>query len=145
VTSVSSIAVPTVPTAQGRLPVIGHCVALKRNPLGFMRSLWSQGDVVRIFVGSRPVYFVNTVELIRQVLVVEARKFDKGPWFAEMRTQMGNGLIISAGEFHRRQRRLEVPAFHPERVARYGEVMAGIVEASTAGWTPGGSAVMSSP
>ncbi len=37
---------------------------------------------------------------------------------------LGEGLLTSEGEFHRRQRRLSQPAFHRQRMKAYAEVMA---------------------
>jgi cytochrome P450 len=37
---------------------------------------------------------------------------------------LGEGLLTSEGEFHRRQRRLSQPAFHRQRMDAYAEVMA---------------------
>jgi cytochrome P450 len=37
---------------------------------------------------------------------------------------LGEGLLTSEGEFHRRQRRLSQPAFHRQRMNAYAEVMA---------------------
>jgi cytochrome P450 len=40
------------------------------------------------------------------------------------RVLLGDGLLTSEGEHHRRQRRLVQPAFHRDRLAGYGAVMA---------------------
>ena len=51
------------------------------------------------------------------------RKFTK--WFPvdRIREALGEGLFVSEGEFHRRQRRLCQPAFHGERIASYADRM----------------------
>src|SRR2546426_8012292 len=36
---------------------------------------------------------------------------------------LGNGLLTSEGDYHHRQRRLAQPAFHRDRIARYGRMM----------------------
>lgn len=127
----------TVPTAGGRLPVVGHVVGLHRDALGFLQSLRQYGPMVRIFIGPRPVYVVNSPELIREVLAVQARGFNKGAVFDTLRLPLGNGLVTSTGDFHRRQRRLMQPAFHADRIARYTDIMAEQCAAWTAAWEPG--------
>lgn len=131
------VATANIRMARGGVPLLGHAPALRRNPLGFMRSLRSQGDLVRMAIGPRQVYVVNSPELIRRVLVVEAKKFDKGVLFDRARAHLGNGLVTSAGEFHHRQRRMVQPAFHSDRIARYAEFMIEQAGERTATWRDG--------
>ncbi|WP_025355058.1 cytochrome P450 [Kutzneria albida] len=105
----------------GRWPLIGHSAALLRDPLRLLSSLSAHGEVVRLRLGPLPVYVVTTPELALRVLAGEADKFDKGIVFDKMRPLFGNGLATSNGEFNQRQRRLVLPAFHRERVARHTE------------------------
>src|SRR5262249_990699 len=46
----------------------------------------------------------------------------------------GNGLLVSEGEFWRRQRRIAAPAFHLRRVAAMTESMAACTQARLAQW-----------
>ncbi|MEV6235664.1 cytochrome P450 [Lentzea sp. NPDC051838] len=121
----------------GRVPLLGHAPALRRDPLRFMRSLRERGDVVRIAIGPRRVYVVNSPELIRRVLVADGRKFDKGALFDQARAHLGNGLVTSSGEFHHRQRRIAQPAFHSDRIAGYAELMIERARARTGAWREG--------
>lgn len=102
-----------------------------------MRSLRGHGDLVRIAIGPRRVYVVNSPELIRRVLVTDARKFDKGALFDQARAHLGNGLVTSSGEFHHRQRRIAQPAFHTDRIARYAELMIERAAERTGAWQEG--------
>jgi cytochrome P450 len=43
----------------------------------------------------------------------------QGRGIAALRVTLGQGLLTSSGELHRRQRRLVQPAFHPGRLTRY--------------------------
>ena len=47
----------------------------------------------------------------------------KGLALQRAKRLLGEGLLTSEGEFHRRQRRLAQPAFHRARIAAYGELM----------------------
>lgn len=126
-----------VVVAPGRLPIVGHALALQRRPLEFLESLNSYGDVVKIYLGHLPVYVVTSPELVHQMLVTEAGSFDKGRLFDKMRGFVGNGILTSGGELHRRQRRLLQPAFHRERITHYVKVMRETTETLAATWRPG--------
>ncbi|WP_231406176.1 cytochrome P450 [Streptomyces clavuligerus] len=126
-----------VPTAPGGLPFVGHTRRLSHDPLAYLRSLRGAGDLVRLRVGPRCVYLVTCPALTRRVLVDEARSFDKGAMFDELRLGMGNGLVISGGAFHRRQRRLAQPAFHPARIDGYTRAMTRRAGERTAAWQSG--------
>ena len=41
-----------------------------------------------------------------------------------MKLLLGDGLLTTDGDVHRRQRRLVQPAFHRQRVESYGDTMA---------------------
>lgn len=50
---------------------------------------------------------------------------------------MGNGLLISDGDYHRQQRTLAQPAFHTKRIQTYGQVMVSYTERMLAQWQTG--------
>ncbi|MFD4600577.1 cytochrome P450 [Streptomyces sp. NPDC058464] len=126
-----------VPVARGHRPLTGHGRQLNSDALTFMRHLRAYGPMVRISVGPRPVYVVNSPELIREVLATQARGFDKGAMFDTLRGPLGDGLTTSAADFHRRQRRLIQPGFHHERIERYTDIMSERSAVRAAAWRPG--------
>ncbi|MFD7446069.1 cytochrome P450 [Streptomyces sp. NPDC059909] len=125
------------PTAPGALPLLGHALPLLRSPLPFLASLPALGDLVRIRLGPQHVYVACTPELTRRVLL-EDSTFDKGGLlFDRARETLGNGLGTCPHRDHRRQRQLIQPAFHPERLPRYGQVMTEQITAVTRSWQQG--------
>ena len=50
---------------------------------------------------------------------------------------LGRGLLISEGDFWRRQRRLAQPAFHRGRLGEYGATMLEIAETHVRNWRDG--------
>jgi cytochrome P450 len=50
---------------------------------------------------------------------------------------LGEGLLTSEGELHRRQRHLIQPLFHHERIAGYADTMVELCERTTARWADG--------
>ncbi|CCH34607.1 cytochrome P450 [Actinosynnema sp. NPDC047251] len=113
----------SVPVAPGRLPLLGHTVSLLRRRAEFTAALRGRGEVVKVDLGPVPTYFVTSPRLTHQVLVTDGARFRKGLLFERFRPYMGNGLALSDGSFHRRQRRMMQPAFHRERIAHYAEAM----------------------
>jgi cytochrome P450 len=81
--------------------------------------------------------FVNHPDLIEDVLVTHNRSFVKSLALRRARTLVGNGLIISEGEFWLRPRRLMQPACHRERIAAYGRVMVAYAQQHVADWRSG--------
>ncbi|MDS0137676.1 MULTISPECIES: cytochrome P450 [unclassified Amycolatopsis] len=113
----------SVPVAPSRWPFLGHTPALLRQRFAFTDSLPAHGEIVKLYVGPAPVYFVASPRLAHEVLVNEGPKFRKGAMFDKFRPFVGNGLVLSNGDFHLRQRRLMQPAFHRDRLAAYAEIM----------------------
>ncbi|SED66382.1 Cytochrome P450 [Amycolatopsis tolypomycina] len=113
----------SVPIAPGRWPFLGHTPALLRQRFAFTDTLPRHGEIVRLYLGPAPVYFVASPRLTHEVLVNEGPKFRKGAMFDKFRPFVGNGLVLSNGDFHLRQRRLMQPAFHRDRLAAYAEIM----------------------
>jgi len=119
------------------LPLLGHALHLLRNPFSFLTTARALGDVVEIRIGPQPAYLVNSPELIRQVLVGEAKKYSKGVQFDKMRPTLGNGLVTAGGEEHLKHRRLVQPAFHHSRIAAYATIMRELSLETAASWRDG--------
>jgi cytochrome P450 len=95
--------------------------------------------------GPKELFFVNSAEYVREILVEQADKFQKGKEFGiHTRPLLGNGLLLSEGDVHRRQRKLVAPAFVHKRVADYSEVMVAYTEQAANTWTDGSTIDVSS-
>ncbi|MFJ2190027.1 cytochrome P450 [Kitasatospora sp. NPDC087861] len=125
-----------VPCAAGRLPGIGHLIPLMTRPMPFLQSLADLGPVVRIQLWRRPVHVLTAPELVHRLLVQDAAKTEKGFVFDKARGLLGNGLFISEGAFHLRQRRLLQPAFHRDSIRTYTAVMARQAARTVSRWEP---------
>ena len=96
----------------------------RKDPAGFLEKMARQyGDVVYIPLGRQHIYYLGHPDAIRDVLVTRQNKFKKSRMLERARVLLGDGLLTSEGEHHRRQRRLVQPAFHRDRLAGYGTVM----------------------
>ncbi len=106
-------------------PVVGNLLEFRRDPLGFLlTAARDHGDVVHLQFGPQGIYLVNNPDYIRDVLVTNNRNFIKSRGLQMAKRFLGEGLLTSEGEFHRRQRRLSQPAFHRQRMNAYAKVMA---------------------
>lgn len=82
------------------------------------------GDVAYWRFWPYDIYLISHPDLIHEVLVTRARSFHKSPFYKSILGKfMGNGLLVSDGEFWKRQRRLTQPAFHHKRIEAYATVM----------------------
>jgi cytochrome P450 len=132
-------AVARVPEVPGGRRLLGHALEFRRDPLALFQRARAHGDVVRIRFGPFPVYLLNSPDAIRQALVGQARKLEKGISFGRAGRLIGNGLVMSSGEHHRRQRRLMQPAFHRAEIARYMDTMRDVAVPRIEAWPDGGT------
>jgi cytochrome P450 len=61
----------------------------------------------------------------------------QGQGIAALRLTLGQGLLTSSGDLHRRQRRLVQPAFHPGRLTRYARDAVRAARERSATWQDG--------
>ncbi len=126
------------PAAPGAWPLLGHIPRLAPDPLAFFQRLRDHGPVVRIRLGSRPAYVVNSPDLVRRLHLADQKLFDKGgPLIEKSRLFLGNGLATCPAADHTRQRPLMQPAFHPDQLARYTGIMRHAVAEVIGSWQPG--------
>lgn len=113
-------------------------LGLRADPLGTLGSLAKEMPDGGLFRwGNLRTWWLPRPEQVREVMVAKARSFSK--WFPAPATRelLGEGLLVSDGDFHRRQRKLATPAFHGDRIRTYGETMAEIAREIRDGWIEG--------
>ncbi|MCU1337124.1 MAG: Cytochrome [Bryobacterales bacterium] len=111
------------PGPKGRL-LVGVLPEFRKDPAGFLERIARQyGDLVYLPLGRQHIYYVGHPDAIRDILITHQNKFKKSRMLERARVLLGDGLLTSEGEHHRRQRRLVQPAFHRDRLAGYGAVM----------------------
>jgi cytochrome P450 len=116
----------------------GQMLGFQRDPLGFLTRLARDyGDVAQFRVGPQRAFLLNEPELIRDLLVTHHERFHKGRALQRAKRLLGEGLLTSEEEFHRRQRRLAQPAFHRQRVNSYGATMVEYAERAAERWREG--------
>ncbi len=128
-----------VPPGPKGLPLLGMALDLLRDPLALMQRMAREyGDVVRIPVVLQSRILVNHPDYIQQVLLIQQAKFHKSTLTKETTERLlGQGLLISEGDFWRRQRRLAQPAFHRQRINEYAPTMIECAETKMRDWRDG--------
>jgi cytochrome P450 len=87
---------------------------------------WKQtyGDWVYWNFFPYPAYIITDLDALRQIMIDQADAFQKPPIYkSTLGRFLGNGLLVSDGDFWRRQRKLAQPAFYHQRVLSYAETM----------------------
>ncbi|MGW6059343.1 cytochrome P450 [Streptomyces sp. NPDC055189] len=130
---------PPTPLAPGALPLIGHGLQLKRQPLEFMNSLREHGPVVRIQLARTPAYVVTDPALTKEVLVTDVESYAKGGRIIDaLKVFFGDGLAtVADGDTHMKNRRLMQPMFNKAHIATRGDTMIEKVREIVEGWTEG--------
>src|SRR2546423_13179277 len=109
------------PGTTGRLRTIR---ALRTDELGFYRSLKSEfGDVARFQLGPFRACLVTDPDAVETVLVGRNHDIHKSPFYEAMKRVLGEGLLTSEDDFHKKQRRMIQPIFHHKRINEHGEAM----------------------
>jgi cytochrome P450 len=127
-----------IPTLTGA-SLLGHTKEIEQDSLGMLRRINREGHaILQLRVFNRPIAFVNTPELIHEVLVEKARCFDKS---AGLRMSLyplaGEGLFTSRGALWKRQRRLMAPLFQHSQIAPYARAMGECAARVISGWRDG--------
>lgn len=134
------------------LPLLGiyaNAVPFFRDPIAYMRGLHARyGDIAAMGEGRSRYVFVFAPEYNRQILSDPALFYTADAGSQPLRIREGTalarmftGLVQTNGEWHTRQRRLMMPAFHRRRIEAYRDDMVALTERQIAGWpawtTPG--------
>jgi cytochrome P450 len=95
------------------------------------------GDAAHFRVGRWDYWFFTHPDAVRDVLVTHDEQFIKGPALRRAKATLGEGLLTSEGDLHRRQRRLVQPVLHPNRVASYAPTMTAYATQTADSWRDG--------
>ena len=138
--AIATSAAPTAPYWKSRR-------RFREDRIGYLLDLAAKDtDVVRVpwWGGLVKANIITSPEMAHEVLVEHADAFVKGyglSYFA--RPLLGNGLLTSERDFHRRQRRMMAPAFVHKRIADYAAVIAARTEAAQMGFEDGATVDLS--
>ncbi len=104
-------------------------------PIEFFRSAAEKyGDIFTFRVGTQRAYFIKSPAYIKEVLKTKQSSFVKEDFLKRGKIILGEGLVTSDGDIHRRQRRLVQPAFHNDRISACASTMVDFAQLTAAKW-----------
>ncbi len=128
--------VQSVPAVPG-WPVLGNILSFRRDRLALHDEAAQIGPIVRFNILHIPVYTITDADLAHDVLVDQASSFKKSLGLSFLMPLLGEGLLTSEGDVHKKHRKLLAPAFAPKRLSAYGNVMVEETLTQVAQWKPG--------
>jgi cytochrome P450 len=108
-----------------------------RNPVLLFEHLRRYGRAAHYRILANDVVLLNDPRDIAEVLIDKAVCFGKDRTQRRMKILLGEGLITSDGEAHKRGRRIAAPAFHRHRIERYAEQIVRLAAGVRDQWQPG--------
>jgi cytochrome P450 len=125
------------PGPKPKIP-LGHLFSFRRDSIGFLRKIANEyGDIVHFKIGPIRVVLLNHPDFIKEVLTAQHRNFVKGRPLEMAKELLGEGLLTSEGEFHKRQSRLIQPAFHRTMIESCASAMTKCTTRLMNGWEDG--------
>lgn len=127
-----------VPGPTGHL-LIGSMLEFAPNPADFLLyTAIEYGDIVQFSVLGRRYYLIIRPEYVQEVLVTQSDKFRKSRQDVDILGKfLGRGILLTEGDYHRRQRKLVQPAFHTARIQAYADMMVATTRRMMAQWGDG--------
>lgn len=90
------------------------------------RQFEAYGDIYKAFVYGAEVYAIREADFAYHVLVENWQNYVKGQMIRRVALLLGNGLMVSEGEFWKRQRRMIQPSFNAEPMRYVTELSIGV-------------------
>lgn len=114
---------------------IGPIGELQRDLANFQLRLREQyGDVVRFRAGPLLIHFLFHPDHVQRVFQDRQKNYRRGWQYRLLGRLLGQGLVVTDGEFWLRQRRLCQGAFQRRRLAGYVETMADVTAGMLSAW-----------
>lgn len=107
-----------------------------QNPILLFEHLRRYGRAAHYRILRNDVVLFNDPADIAEVLIDKAASFGKDRTQKRMKILLGEGLITSDGETHRRGRRIAAPAFHRRRIEGYAGQIVSIAAEMREHWKP---------
>ncbi|MBS1801903.1 MAG: cytochrome P450 [Acidobacteria bacterium] len=107
-----------------------------QNPVLLFEHLRRYGRAAHYRILRNDVVLLNDPSDIGEVLIDKAASFGKDRTQKRMKILLGEGLITSDGEAHKRGRRVAAPAFHRRRIEGYGGQIVDLAAAMRDQWRP---------
>jgi len=132
-------------SARGQFPPgptafsVPRTLTMARAPLALLLPTYERyGPVFSMRILHGRQIFALGPEANHEILVSKARSFHwREGGFGDLIPLLGDGLLTIDGGYHRRARRIMLPAFHRESIGAAADAMIEEAERALAGWRPG--------
>lgn len=117
-------------------PLVGSLPQFLRDPFDFLIEARDRyGDIYELDLGLNRVVILNHPRHAQHIFLDNAANYRKGgAMWDTLRVMLGNGLVVSEGDYWLRQRRMIQPHFHRQRIALMAERMLDVIDESLAQW-----------
>lgn len=116
----------------------GDALEFAKDPLAFLMDRKKMGDIVKLqFRPFQNFYVLYHPDDIHDVLVTNQDCFHKARGLRKLKVAVGEGLLTSEGEKHRRQRKMIQPHFSALQIGRYASQMVEETAELMGYWTSG--------
>jgi cytochrome P450 len=128
----------SIPRVPG-VPIFGSLLELRRDRVSLqLRVPREQGELAVFGLGAFAGVMVTSPEIIHEVMVEKADAFVKSAGLGVFaRPLLGNGLLTSEHDVHKRQRRMMSPMFVHKRIVGFSDEMVRRAVATQARWKDG--------
>lgn len=130
---------PQPPMSAG-WPLVGALPALIGRQIDFLPAAHARyGEIYTLNLGLTSAVVLNHPDHAQHVFRDHARNYRKGGKFWEIvREMLGNGLVVSEGDFWLRQRRMLQPQFHRQRLSALTTLMSEAIAEGLQSWPQDG-------
>ena len=107
----------------------------RRDPLKTLQDFHrAYGEVFHFSLLFDPLYFLSHPDHVSHVLQKNQHNYKRSRNHETLKRNLGNGLLTNDGASWLKQRRLIQPAFHGNRIVRFGETMTHETQQMLARW-----------
>lgn len=104
------------------LPILGHLLLWRKDPLKFLRESAECGDIVRVQLVEK-LYLLVHPDYVKRVLQENHKNYKKDFAYSRMKLLFGDGLLTSDGPTWLIQRRLIQPLFYRKNLVGFTSAM----------------------
>lgn len=120
--------------------IFGNLKDFQKNPPEYIRQVTKEyGNISAIDLAGFLCVIVNEPDVIKDIMMTNQKQFVKAHAFRIFKSLLGEGLLTSEGEFHKRQKRLAQPAFFKQRIGTYAPTMVSYADKFQNQWSDGGT------
>jgi cytochrome P450 len=120
------------------VPIVGSFEEFVRDPLALLVKARDVGEVVKLVSPDIEYpYLVSNPDMIHEVLITKHDSFTKSKNLQVLKLWVGEGILTSEGERHRKDRQVMQPFFNMKHISAYAPTMVKFAEKMLARWQDG--------